>query len=350
VRLPISCVDLFCGAGGLTHGLARAGINVVAGLDFDESCRYPFERNNRPAKFYAADVAAIDGDMLNEMFPRRGIRLLAGCAPCQPFSSYSLGKTDAKDVRWSLLTEFGRLVGEVEPELVTMENVPKLERHSVFAAFIRRLQKLDYFVTHQIVDCDEYGIPQRRRRLVLLASKFGAFDVRPPNPRRDRRKTVRGTIGRLERLRAGGISASDPLHRSSKVTPINERRLRASVPGGSWRDWDKKLIALCHQKEGGTSFPGVYGRMSWDHPSPTITTQFYGFGNGRFGHPSQLRALSLREGAMLQTFPPAYRFVEPGDPVHFTSVGLMIGNAVPVKLGQVIGESIVEHVRVATVS
>lgn len=162
--MPINCVDLFCGAGGLTHGLARAGINVVAGLDFDESCRYPFERNNRPARFYAADVAAIDGDMLNDMFPRRGLRLLAGCAPCQPFSSYSLGKTDAKDVRWSLLTEFGRLVGEVQPDLVTMENVPKLERHAVFAAFIIRLKKLGYFVSHKIVNCDDYGVPQRRRR------------------------------------------------------------------------------------------------------------------------------------------------------------------------------------------
>lgn len=343
--MRINCVDLFCGAGGLTHGLVRSGINVTAGLDLDESCRYAFESNNRPAKFFAADVASMDGGMLGEMYPRRGLRLLAGCAPCQPFSTYSLGKTDSEDARWRLLTEFGRLVGELEPDFVTMENVPKVEHYPVFAAFVRRLRRLGYFVQHQIVDCTEYGVPQSRKRLVLLASKLGEIHLRTPHPRRDRKKSVRTAIGRLEKISAGGASDTDPLHRASALSPINMRRLKASVAGGTWRDWEPRLIAACHRSKTGGSFPSVYGRMSWELPAPTITTQFYGFGNGRFGHPEQDRALSLREGAILQTFPAKYRFVDPRKPIQFTNVGLMVGNAVPVRLGQVIGESLVAHAR-----
>lgn len=342
--MEISAVDLFCGAGGLTHGLARAGINVTAGYDLDEACRYAFERNNRPAKFYAVDVAALTGEMLTAALPAGDLRLLAGCAPCQPFSTYSLGKARSDDIKWSLLTQFGRLVAEVEPDLVTMENVPKLRGHAIFARFKRTLTKLGYHVWDDVVDCVDYGVPQTRKRLVLLASRLGELQLRPRDPRRDKRRHVHHVIGKMAPIDAGAISDGDPLHTASAVHPVNLRRLKASHPGGTWKDWDEDLVAECHRSDSGSTFVGVYGRMSWDAPSPTITTQFYGFGNGRFGHPTQDRALSLREGAMLQTFPPTYRFVEAGQPVYFKSIGRMIGNAVPVRLGQVIGESIVQHV------
>jgi len=342
--MPISAVDLFCGAGGLSHGLLRAGISVSAGFDLDESCRYAFEHNNRPAKFYAVDVSALTGEMIRSAMPEGNIRLLAGCAPCQPFSTYSLGKTSSDDVKWSLLTEFGRLVVEVQPDIVTMENVPKLQHHPVFGKFKNMLSMLGYYVSYQVVDCVEYGIPQTRKRLVLLASRLGPIQLRSRDPRRDKRRLVRHVIGRLEPLPAGGISERDDLHRASAVSTVNLRRLKVSQPGGTWKDWDEHLVADCHRLESGSTFVGVYGRMSWDEASPTITTQFYGFGNGRFGHPVQDRALSLREGAMLQTFPANYRFVEPGKPIRFKTVGRMVGNAVPVRLGQVIGESILEHV------
>jgi DNA (cytosine-5)-methyltransferase 1 len=150
-------------------------------------------------------------------------------------------------------------------------------------------------------------------------------------------------IGHLPELEAGKVSSVDVLHYSSSLSPLNLRRIRASRPGGTWRDWDRELVAACHRKKKGKTYPSVYGRMAWDSPSPTITTQFFGFGNGRFGHPEQNRAISLREGAVLQTFPCDYQFVEPGGVYRFKTIGRLIGNAVPVRLGEVIGKSIEMH-------
>lgn len=341
----IIAIDLFCGVGGLTHGLRKAGITVAAGYDIDEACEWPFEKNNGGAKFHRIDVADVKGDELKKYFRKeKGISLLAGCAPCQPFSSYSLNKTDEADHRWSMLEHFGRLVEEAKPTLVTMENVPRVRKHEVFARFVKTLEDNGYSVSTSIVKCVDYGIPQARTRLVLLASLLGEIELRPRDPRRDKKRTVRHAIGHMERVKAGDVSISDPLHRTSALSELNRKRMLAALPGGSWRDWDSGLVAMCHQDDKGKSFPGVYGRMEWDKPAPTITTQFYGFGNGRFGHPEQDRALSLREGAMLQTFPANYRFVKTGGSIHMTAVGRLIGNAVPVRLGQVIGESLTAHV------
>ncbi|MEH1955437.1 DNA cytosine methyltransferase [Nostoc sp.] len=143
---------------------------------------------------------------------------------------------------------------------------------------------------------------------------------------------------------AGQASKTDRLHQCSKLSPLNLQRIRASKPGGTWRDWSKDLIAKCHTKTSGKNYSGVYGRMEWDQPSPTITTQCFGFGNGRFGHPEQDRAISLREAALLQTFPADYEFVATDEPVVFAHVGRLIGNAVPVKLGKVIAQSILQHI------
>ena len=157
--------------------------------------------------------------------------------------------------------------------------------------------------------------------------------------------TVRDAIQGLDGIEAGGASDSDPMHKSSKLSQMNLDRIRNSTPGGTWRDWDDSLRAACHSRESGRTYPSVYGRMEWDRPAPTITTQFHGFGNGRFGHPAQDRAISLREGALLQTFPKDYSFVPDGDPVCIASVARLIGNAVPVSLGEGIGRSIVAHLQ-----
>lgn len=341
----IVAVDLFCGVGGLTHGLRKAGVDVVAGYDIDPACQWPFEKNNRGATFHKVDVAALSSSELVKHFNGGQVSLLAGCAPCQPFSTYSLHKTDETDHRWSMLEHFGRLVEATRPTLVTMENVPQVRKHKVFQSFLEALERTGYSTSVQVVKCEEYGIPQSRSRLVLLASLLGEVKLRARNPRRDKSRTVRAAIGSLERLKAGEASDTDPIHRTSSLNEINTKRIRAAKPGGSWRDWNSDLIAKCHQDEKGKTFPGVYGRMEWDKPSPTITTQFFGFGNGRFGHPEQDRALSLREGAILQTFPPDYKFVKKGEEVQMKTVGRLIGNAVPVRLGTIIGESLAEHVK-----
>lgn len=338
----VACVDLFCGAGGLTRGLIEAGIPVVAGIDLDEACRHPFEANNRGALFHAADVGALKASELDSWFGDATVRILAGCAPCQPFSTYSQRYDDVGSERWALLSQFARLVKEVRPDIVTMENVPTVTKHSVFEDFVATLKGHQYSVWFKVIDGADYGLPQRRRRTVLLASLHGKIELHAPDASKVR--TVQDALKGLPMLRHGGRDAKDALHTASRLSELNYQRVKVSKPGGSWRDWPKHLVAACHRKKTGKTYPSVYGRMRWDEPAPTLTTQFYGFGNGRFGHPSQARALSLREGAILQGFPRDYSFFPDGKPTQFKVLGRLIGNAVPVHLGRVIGESIVKHI------
>lgn len=339
----VACVDLFCGAGGLTHGLIDAGLRVVAGVDFDEACKHPYEANHEEVEFHRYDVAELEASEVERWFGDATVRVLAGCAPCQPFSTYSNRYDTVGTERWRLLSHFGRLVEEVKPDVVTMENVPTVTRHAVFHDFVAILERQGYEVWYDVIDCAEYGLPQRRRRTVLLASLHGRIELRAPSA--SELKTVEDVLKRLPVLRHGAKDAADPLHTSARLSPLNLERIKASKPGGSWRDWPKRLVAKCHRKDTGRKYPSVYGRMSWDEPAPTLTTQFYGFGSGRFGHPTQARGLSLREGAILQGFPQDYSFVPDGEPIQFKVLGRLIGNAVPVDLGRVIGEAIVEHVK-----
>ena len=342
--LKIKAVDLFCGAGGLTLGLEKAGISVTMGIDIDPACKYPFEANNK-AKFLKKSVEDIKNPELAKAYGDAEITLLAGCAPCQPFSTYSQGKADEQDERWNLLLQFGRMVRQSRPHLVTMENVPMLAHQKVFGTFVKSLKSCGYFVSHQIVNCADYGVPQQRNRLVLLASRLGPVSLIPPTTPTEKHKTVRSVISKLPNLSAGQEDAKDPLHQASDLSPLNLNRIRASKPGGTWRDWPDELVADCHKKESGKTYPSVYGRMRWDEPAPTITTQFFGFGNGRFGHPEQDRAISLREGAIIQSFPKSYKFSAKGAPIHRKTIGRLIGNAVPVKLGEAIGKSFVSHLK-----
>jgi DNA (cytosine-5)-methyltransferase 1 len=336
----IACIDLFCGAGGLTYGLNSEAITVVAGIDVDEACRHPFEANNA-AHFINEDVSRLTPEHLEGLFGKAEIRVLAGCAPCQPFSTYAQRYDVVGSPRWGLLYQFGRLIKATRPDLITMENVPSVAKHAVFDDFTENLEKMGYHVHQGVVDCSLYGLPQNRRRMVLLASRLGPIELVAQT--HGRPTTVRGAIGTLAPITQGEAHPKDVLHAASKLSDLNLRRIRASRPGGTWRDWPEHLVADCHQRETGHTYPGVYGRMVWDEPAPTLTTQFYGFGNGRFGHPEQDRAISLREGAILQGFPKSYSFIPDGAPVHFKALGRMIGNAVPVTLGAVIGRSLAVH-------
>lgn len=337
----IKVVDLFCGAGGLTHGLQKAGLDVVAGIDLEGECRFPYEKNNT-AKFIERDITLVTKEDLSSLYAGADIKVLAGCAPCQPFSKYTQGRDKKNDKKWPLLYEFERLISETEPEIVTMENVPDVTKHKVYDDFYNALVSLGYQVWAGRVDCVEYGIPQNRSRHVLLASKLG--EIKLIKRKNISLKTVRDVIGKLPPLEDGQIDPCDSLHRASKLSSINKKRIMHSVPGGTWKDWPEELIAACHIKSTGKGYASVYGRMSWDKPSPTITTLCNGFGNGRFGHPEQNRAISLREAALLQTFPLSYIFYDDSSKLTMRSIGKMIGNAVPVELGKVIGESILAHV------
>jgi len=339
----IVAVDLFCGVGGLTRGLLDAGIRVLAGYDIDEQCCYPYEHNNRPAVFKKKSVSEITDEELSALYPSDCWRVLVGCAPCQPFSRYTQGIDASSDEKWSLLRHFARLAEALKPHVISMENVSELQRHSIFDEFVSRLKGVGYETTVSVVSCPNYGIPQHRNRLVLFASLLGPISILPPTHTPDRYPTVRAAIGHLPKLKAGKASSADALHRSSKLSSLNLRRIQASRPGGTWHDWDQELVAACHRKKKGKTYRSVYGRMEWDSPSPTITTEFFGFGNGRFGHPEQDRAISLREGALLQTFPADYEFLKPDATYCMKAIGRLIGNAVPVRLGEVIGKSIGDH-------
>lgn len=343
-RMPcISGVDLFCGAGGLTYGLIQGGVQIPAGVDLDTSCRYPYEVNNN-AVFLEADVKSLRAEDLLPYFEKDSIRLLAGCAPCQPFSTYSQkNRGTAGEQKWDLVLDFGRLVKQIKPDLVTIENVPQLRKHRVFNKFLELLD--GYHLWHSIVECVEYGVPQTRKRLVLLASRLGPIELIAPTHSAEKVNTLRNVISHLTSISAGERDRSDPLHSACLLSDLNLRRIKASKPGGTWRDWPEKLRSKCHRKETGQTYPAVYGRMEWDAPAPTITTQCFGYGNGRFGHPTQDRAISLREAAIIQTFPEDYQFVPKGQKIIYHTLGRLIGNAVPVRLGEVIAESLLKHVQ-----
>lgn len=339
----LSAIDLFCGAGGLSYGLQTAGIPVMAGIDIDPDCRYPFEFNI-DAAFLQEDVANISAEQLTPLWLKGSVRVLAGCAPCSPFSPYRRGADTSREKQWPLLAEFGRIVEETMPEIVTMENVPRIGSSPVFKAFVKTLEGAGYHVNWRSCHGPDYGLAQGRRRLVLLASRLGPIEVPEAAAGVSKVATVRARIGKLPPIQAGGQDPRDPLHTARALSDINLRRIRASTPGGTWKEWPKSLRAPCHQRTTGATFRNVYARMEWDKPSPTITTLAHNFGTGRFGHPEQDRPISLREAAMLQGFPRRYRFVKPRERIVFDRLGRLIGNAVPPPLAKAVGAAIVDHV------
>lgn len=347
-RKTIKVIDLFCGIGGLTHGLIKEGLDVVAGIDNDSSCKFGYEYNNK-TQFIDKDILKVTAEQVNGLFgPKKdSIRVLAGCAPCQPFSKLNLKEVTQKQLE--PLGKFAQLIAETLPDIVSMENVSGLadvKKYPVFANFLKTLDDNGYKYKYEVVDVSEFGVPQKRKRLVLLASKFGEISL-IKRTHKDKRVTVRDVISHLEPIKDGDVSKKDPLHRTRKLAPINLKRIKATPHnGGNSDSWSDDLMLECHKKESGKTYSStVYGRMRWDEPAPTMTTQCIGLGNGRFGHPKQDRAISLREAAIFQTFPENYKFVPSNEPIVVARVAKFIGNAVPVRLGSVIGKSIKSHLK-----
>ena len=336
--------DFFCGAGGLTRGLLDAGIDVVAGIDRDERCRNAYECNNPQVDFMHADVSEIDPGCLGlKCWPGKYDDVLfAGCAPCQPFSLQRKGNGKRRDA--TLLSEFGRLVETVLPGYVLIENVPGIARvrgFSTFRRFLRMLNANGYRYVSKILDAKHYGVPQNRRRLVLLASRRQqpSLPVRTHGDQCRPFRTVRHAISHFPPIAAGECHPEISNHAAASITELNLERLRATPhDGGDRRSWPKRLRLECHRGnyKGHTD---VYGRMSWDAPAPALTGRCHSISNGRYGHPEQDRAISLREAAAVQSFPDGYRFFG-----YSKNIALQIGNAVPVKLADQLGKHILRLV------
>lgn len=344
----ISAIDLFCGIGGVSYGFQKAGIEVKAGIDFDNKCKYAFEANCK-SKFIHADISKVKSNDIEDIFGDSEIKVLVGCAPCQPFSTYNYKIDEKKDTRWQLLNEFSRLIKDTKPDIVSMENVPnllKFKKAPVFSDFVKELEEYDYHVWYNIVYSPDYGIPQKRKRLVLLASRKGPISLIAPTHKPEEYVSVKDAIGDMEKIESGETSTKDFMHKAPKLSDLNLKRIRQSIPGGSWkRDWDEELKLECHKDSKGSNYTSIYGRMKWNEPSPTMTTFCTGIGNGRFGHPDQDRGISLREAAILQSFPIEYKFTDKKENLKSGQVAKQIGNAVPPKLGEVIAKSIIEHLK-----
>lgn len=337
----ITALDFFCGAGGLTRGLLNAGINVIAGIDVDKRCKETYERNNRPAVFYDADVRQLKYSFIEKLIDGTAKKdlLFAGCAPCQSFSQQRKSSTRRRDA--TLLIAFGRLVNKFQPGQILIENVPGLIKVKGFSAYRRFLKILKinrYEYDDGIINAKHYGVPQTRRRYVLFAMK----GKKPTLPKRlcgsnlKPYETVRRAIYSYPKISAGEEHAGFFNHVAASVSELNLLRLQHTPHnGGERRAWPDQLILDCHKGEykGHTD---VYGRMFWDRPAPTLTAKCNSISNGRYGHPCQNRAISLREAAGLQTFSDDYVFY--GSNLH---IAKQIGNAVPVRLAEKLGCAVI---------
>ena len=342
-------VDFFCGCGGTSAGFRAAGARVLAGIDNDRSSGLTFARNFPEALFIGSDIKNVAFADLEDVVGSAGSSPLvfSACAPCQPFSKQRRGprKDDAKA---PLLLELMRFVRHFMPTCIFIENVPGMQRglNSEFPLqeFESSITDLGYFMTIKIISSAQYGIPQRRLRLVALASLLDAIDIPKPThgPGTDtpNYSTVREWIGDLPPLEAGEKHSTIPNHRAAGLSDLNLKRIRATPEGGSRTDWPDDLLPPCHSN-GYDGHTDVYGRMAWDAPATGLTTRCISYSNGRFGHPDpgQDRAISVREAACLQTFPRDFIFEG-----NWESMGRQIGNAVPVRLAQVFGAHIAEHI------
>lgn len=348
----LEVIDLFCWIWGLSHWLYREWFKILAWIDFESSCKFWFEYNNN-SEFIQADIRDIKWEDLKNKYSKDSIKVLAWCAPCQPFSNLNVKKKEywnhEKAMEKSPLDKYASLVEEVQPDIVTMENVrglANMDKYPSFKHFIEVLEKNDYKYSYKIVDSKKYWIPQNRFRLILLASKLGEIEL-IPYTNEDNYITVKEVIGHLPKINAWEISKNDIYHRARKLSDLNMKRIK-SMPKNWWNllTWDSSLITDCHKKDTWKSYvKNIYARMRWDEPSPTMTTQCIWIWNWRFWHPEQDRWISLREAAIFQTFPDNYKFVWDDEEISTTKVAKQIWNAVPVKLWEVIWKSIKEHLK-----
>ncbi len=349
-RLPIKVFDFFSGCGGVSKGFQRAGMEIVFALDNDPESGETFRKNFPQATFLLSDIEN-KSDVDKPLKPliesnRNHLKLFCGCASCQPFTKQNTSHPEI-DNRRTLLGAFQQQIETYLPELIFVENVPGLQKiedqTGVFGAFLMALEQQGYKKDYGIIAAQDFGVPQKRRRLVLIASRLGPIEL-PKETHGEGTDhpaytTVREWIADLPPIAAGESHPSIPNHRAARLSPANLERICATPAEGDRRSWPESLKLLCHSKDyqGHTD---VYGRMHWEKPASGLTTRCISLSNGRFGHPTQDRAISVREAACLQTFPRDFVFHG-----SLNSMAKQIGNAVPVLLAECFGKHFISHVK-----
>lgn len=335
--MDLLAVDLFAGGGGLTVGLKRAGFTVAGAVENEYHAYATYRANHPEVRALKQDVTSISGRCLLDFIGQEDLDLLAGCPPCQGFTSLTR-KYRRNDDRNDLIFQMSRMAEEIRPRVIMMENVPGLTREgqSAYRSLKRRLRKIGYRLTDDVLEVADFGVPQLRRRLVLLGGLGFSMNLPEPTHSKDGKnglaswRTVKDAIGCMEEpvalqeaKRRGDVRQSD-WHVVRTLSPKNVKRIQAAKSGRTWPSIPDELRPRCHQGDY-RGFTNVYGRMEWDKPSPTITGGCTTFSKGRFGHPVRDRTISVREAALLQTFPEDYKFDTP----YMEYVCSIIGNALP---------------------
>ncbi|NOY00431.1 MAG: DNA cytosine methyltransferase [Verrucomicrobia bacterium] len=352
----ISAFDFFCGCGGTSSGFQSAGIDIAFALDIDPDAKRTFTQNFPETVFCNKSITKLTASDLRPTLDQHkdSYKLFCGCAPCQPFTKQNTA-SPKHDTRKNLLTQFGKIIEEFEPDFVFVENVPGLQKvpknkQGPFPNFKALLKKMGYHMTYGVVAAQDYGAPQLRRRFVLLASRHGKISFPAPthgkgldNPF----KTVRHAIEDLPVIAAGEIYKEPSVHnhRAANLSELNMMRIKASNPdGGGRNNWPKELWPACYTRtnklgETHSGHTDCYGRLWWDKPATGLTTRCISYSNGRFGHPEQDRAISIREAARLQGFDDDFEFTG-----NLASMARQIGNAVPVDLAYAMGSLFIKHI------
>lgn len=327
--------------------MREAGLRVRLGIDSDLDAARTYHANFPRAAFIRRDIRCLKvKDLAPHVADGKAHPMLFGaCAPCQPFSKQRRSR-QRSDGRKDLLREFHRFVRSYRPEYVFVENVPGLQSvddtRGPFAKFLKLLTKLGYWHCHKVVYACHYSVPQRRERLVLVASRLGPISfpepTHGPSAKKKSLPTVWEAIGHLPRIKAGQSHPKILNHRAANLSDLNLKRIKATKSGGTRTRWPAALMLDCHENHAGHT--DVYGRMAKNLPSAALTTRCISLSNGRFGHPTQHRAISVREAACLQTFPMDFEFFG-----SLVSMSRQVGNAVPVAMARVFGEAIQRHYR-----
>lgn len=345
VKIPkhsLKAVDFFCGAGGMSYGLQLAGIEVKAGIDSSRDCRKTYTANIKGAVYIQHDINTLSPQKIGRRLglSRKDPELVfAGCSPCQFWSKIRTDKSKSQQTA-HLLKQFQKFIRHFLPGYVIVENVPGLvsrKDESVLPGFLTFLKKHGYTWGDGIINANHYGVPQNRTRYLLLATRLSK-SIKLPTPKADELLTVSSFLGAANgfpKIPAGHRDGTSMLHTTAGLSAENLKRISMTQKSGgdrsAWRDDETLQIAAYKGRD--NIFKDVYGRMYWDRPAPTITTRFNSLSNGRFGHPEEDRAISIREGATLQTFPLHYKFLGSS----LTSLARQIGNAVPPELARRIG-------------